>query len=605
MADIKTFDQGSKILQNVDVSSMVTALALGIAEAQERLDTNSVSQLIRLSESKVAGRSLLELGFQPAFYAFDYADISASISLKMGVKEEVEVDFSLAVDYKNNKTFDQNFFDHLKENKSNSLSKYSKTQKDISLEAKTSETISINKKTFKVHKEEGSYSKIEKTKEQMRDETNELRVESVVKDERKLENIKTTQVYIAKEGGYVVIREPYIHTDVEGLLKLDATYASTAQITLKTPSSPTNDFNKENDFTKTLSNARAKNGGTVVGINSQGIHRVAGLKVFEFYFGWDKFDIDYAYSTGVKSDATNQDDMIALAMLLKRDTSLNVTVKGFTDGSGSSSQANADYNQKLGQKRADAFRSELSKIAGVAFTNTRVKTETEGEFLANGSTTKDETIRKITVEFPASASDYILFNGGLIGVSASPKITNANPNPPDYFVYVEADNTPAAGDIEIVFTYGDEEYILREASINELTSLVNSKFKELFIEKVNETYYLLHEETKVNYFIHSKENKEVNVKVNDESSTEMDKESTDIYVGETQNDLSKLKQSSQDFKGDRSVAISGSLDVRYARQFNMSVEGNASVSARMISVPPPTALENYIQSLTNNTTTSN
>ncbi|WP_430412269.1 OmpA family protein [Kordia sp.] len=606
MADIKTFDQGSKILQNVDVSSMVTALALGIAEAQERLDTNSVSQLIRLSESKVAGKSLLELGFQPAFYAFDYADISAQISLKMAVKEEVEVDFSLAVDYKNNKTFDQNFFDDLKDSKKESLSQYSKTQKDISLEAKTSKDISINEKTFKVHKEEGSYSKIEKTKEQMRDESKELRVESVIKDEKVLDNITATEVYIAKEGGYVVIREPYIHTDIEGLLKLDATYVPTSsssipQITIKT-GSPAKKFNKEVDFTTTLGNARTLNGGTVVGINSTGIYRVAGKKVFEFYFGWDKFDIDYTYSTGVKADATNKDDMTVLAMLLKRDTTLNVTVKGFTDGSGSTSQANTDYNQKLGQKRADAFRSELSKIAGVTFTNTRVKTETEGESLASGSTTKDAAIRKITVEFPASSPDYILFNGGQIGLSASPQ-TNSSP---DYFVYVAADNTPTPANTKVVFTYGGDTYTLREGNTNHLSFSGSSSAKhgKLFMEKVNETYYVLHEETKINYFIHSKENKEVDVKVNNESSTTMDKESTEIYVGETENEFSKLKKSSQDFKGDRSLAISGSLDVRYARQFNMSVEGNASVSARMISVPPPTALENYIQSLTN-TTTSN
>ncbi|WP_046758280.1 OmpA family protein [Kordia jejudonensis] len=611
MADIKTFDQGSKILQNVDVSSMVTALALGIAEAQERLDTNSVSQLIRLSESKVAGRSLLELGFQPAFYAFDYADISASISLKMAVKEEVEVDFSLSVEYTNNKTFNEKFFDDLKDSKKESLSQYSKTQKDIALKAKTSEDISINEKSFKIHKEEGSYSKVEKAKEQMRDESSELRAESVIQDERILESITASEVYIAKEGGYVVIREPYIHTDIEGLLKLDATYvplssSSIPKITVKT-GSPNKEFNKEVDFATTLANARTLNGGTVVGINSEGIHRVAGKKVYEFYFGWDKYDINYGYSAGVKADAIIEADMTALAMLLKRDTSLVVTVKGFTDGSGSTSQQNADYNQKLGKKRAEAFRSELSKIAGVTFTDTRVIVETEGESLANGSSAKDAVIRKITVEFPTGASDYILFNGGEIGVSANPKKTTSNPNPPDYFVYVAADNTPTPANAEIIFTYGGVQYTIRDASSNLLTTLNNSKGKilESYIEKVNETYYLLHEETKINYFIHSKENKELDVKVKNESSTTMDKESTEIYVGETQNEFTKLKQSSQDLQGDRSVAISGSLDVRYARQFNMSVEGNASVSARMISVPPPTALENYIQSLTNTNTTSN
>jgi len=603
MADVKTFDQGSKILQNVDVSSMVTALALGIAEAQERLDTNSVSQLIRLSESKVAGKSLLELGFQPAFYAFDYADISASISLKMAVKEEVEVDFSLSVDYKNNTTFDKDFFNQLKQNKSKSLSKYSKTQKDIALKAKTSEDVSVNEKSFKIHKEEGSYSKVEKAKEQMRDEANELRVESVIEDERVLEENSSTDVYIAKEEGYVVVKEPYVHTDTEGLLKMDSSSYPTSNpkpvITLKTGKT----FEKATDFATTLTSARSVNGGTVIGINADGIHRSGGKKVYEFFFGWDKYDIDYAYSNGVKSDAVNQADVTALAMLLKRDSSLNITVKGYTDGSGSTSDKNAKYNEALGQKRADSFRSELSKIAGVTFDDTRVKTETEGEALANGSSAKDATIRKLTVVFPSGAADYIQFNGGEITVSgADPKTVG-----PNYFVYVKANNSSTASGLDITFKYGGKTYVLRDSLANQLSSLVNSKgkYQELYIEKVNETYYLLHEETKINYFIHSKENKEVNVKVNNEASADMNKETTKVYVGETQNEFSKLKQSQKDFKGDRSLAISGSLDVRYARQFNMSVEGNASVSARMISVPPPTALENYIQSLTNTNTNSN
>ncbi|MFK7749092.1 MAG: OmpA family protein [Kordia sp.] len=597
MADVKTFDQGSKILQNVDVSSMVTALALGIAEAQERLDTNSVSQLIRLSESKVAGKSLLELGFQPAFYAFDYADISASISLKMAVKEEVEVDFSLSVDYKNNSNFDQDFFDELKESKKNSVSKYSKTQKDIALTASSSEDISINEKTTKVHEEEGSYSKIEKSKEQMRDVTNNIRVESVIDDKRVLDQNSSTDVFISKEEGYVIVTEPYIHTDTEGLLKLDSSSYPTSNpkpvITLKTGKT----FEKETNFATTLGNARSVNGGTVTGINSTGIHRTGGTKVHEFFFDWDKHVIDYAYSTGVKSDSLNQADVTALAMTLKRDPSLVVTVTGYTDGSGSASQKNAAYNEALGEKRAKSLRSKLSQIAGETFTDTRVKVATEGESLANGSTARDANIRKVTVTFANGAPDYILFNGGEITkTGAAPKNTG-----PDHFVYVEPTNSSANTGLDITFLYGGKTYVLRQGATNNLSSLVNSKgkYEELFVEKVNESYYLLHEETKVNYFVHSSENKELNVKVNNESSEEMNKESTNVYVGETQNEFSKLKKSQQDFQGDKSVAISGSLDVRYARQFSMSVEGNASVSARMISVPPPTALENYIQSLTN------
>ncbi len=618
MADVNTFDQGSKILQNVDVSSMVTALALGIAEAQERLDTNSVSQLIRLSESKVAGKSLLELGFQPAFYAFDYADISASISLKMAVKEEVEVDFSLSVDYKNNTTFDKNFFDDLKENKSNSLSQYSKTQKDISLEAKTSEDISINEKSFKVHKEEGSYSKVEKAEEQMRDAANELRVESVIDDKKELtQTTNANNIFIRREDGYIVIVEPKFNAQAEALLKMESSYDGTARpIELNGKATP-DKFDKITSFEQTLKNAAIGNddgnSGTseiVTGINSAGVHKVNGGNVaitpYVFYFDWDKHRmIDFTYSQGVNSNSLTMADAELLALALKEDDNLNITIKGFTDGSGSTSTANTKYNEALGLKRAKAFKKELEKYARKEFGDDRIKTATEGENLANGSSAKDPVIRKITIEITnSSPSDYIFFRGGNVSTAAKIPATSNLSN--DEFLDKRAITTPSTRP-DVTFTHGGTSVVFADGSSTELSesSLTQSNhlLHKFFVEKFNGVYYLLHEETKINYFIHSKENKEVDVKVKNVSSSTMDKESTEIYVGETQNDLSKLKQSSQDFTGDKSVAISGSLDVRYARQFNMSVEGNASVSARMISVPPPTALENYIQSLTN--TTSN
>ena len=95
MANIKDLKEGAEILQNVDVGNIFTSLALGIAEAQEKLDNNSVAQIIKLSEQKIGDKSLLELGFVPAFYAFTEANINASISLKMAMKESLDVNVKL------------------------------------------------------------------------------------------------------------------------------------------------------------------------------------------------------------------------------------------------------------------------------------------------------------------------------------------------------------------------------------------------------------------------------------------------------------------------------------------------------------------------------
>ena len=89
MSDLTKFSDGAAILQQVDVSSIFKNLAMGIAEAQQKLDDNSIAQAIKLAETKIDGVSLLQLGFSPVFYAFQYADISASINLQMALKEEL------------------------------------------------------------------------------------------------------------------------------------------------------------------------------------------------------------------------------------------------------------------------------------------------------------------------------------------------------------------------------------------------------------------------------------------------------------------------------------------------------------------------------------
>ncbi len=591
---VQKFDEGSKILKNIDVSSIVSGLALGIAEAQERLDNNSISQLIRLADTKVAGKSLLEFGFQPAFYAFDYADVSASIQLKMAFKESLSVDFNLEASYSSNSTFDKDFFNQLKKNKSKSTSKSSKTQKTVALKAKTSKNVSVNESSFKIHEEEGSISKIESAEEKMRDESEELRVESVIESKKELTEESSSDVFIREENGYIVITNPFEHTKVTALLKMDTTYSSTAKsIGIKAGGSPLS-FDKITDFGTTLTNATTANNdgspstaGEVIGINNSGIKRGATTIPFTFYFGWDKDDMDYDYTHNTTNPSLSLDDVKLLAFILK-ESDLKITIKGYTDGSGDD-----DYNNPLSKNRAAALKRELEGFAGVTFSDTKVATNGFGEELASDAT-KQADFRKVTIEFDTSTLfDFIYFQGGHITVAG------ATTTAPDEYVYKKATNPTLNKDV--IFKYGGTTYTLVKLAdtINKFASLTSDKGKidEFFVEKHNESYYLLHEESTINYFIHSKENKEIEVKVENEALAQIDKDKTDVFVSETQNDTSKLKESSKDFDGNRAFAISGSLDVRYARQFGMSIEGNASVSARMISVPPPTALENYIQSL--------
>ena len=119
-------------------------------------------------------------------------------------------------------------------------------------------------------------------------------------------------------------------------------------------------------------------------------------------------------------------------------------------------------------------------------------------------------------------------------------------------------------------------------------------------EKVGELSYLLHEESMVNYTVYNSESEELDVTVDGVASAELDKEKTKVFVSETETSKTRLNTSSKEVDGNRTFAVSGSIDFRTSRQFDMSVEGNASLAARMKSVPAPQEFLDYITQVLSN-----
>ncbi|WP_430406050.1 hypothetical protein [Fluviicola sp.] len=136
MSDLTKFSEGASILQQVDVSDIFKNLALGIAEAQQKLDDNSIAQAVKMGETLVAGESLLDLGFVPVFYSFQYADISASIYLKMALKESLEFGFGLDLQIAKNKGYTEDTHSFLSEDNYSETTEEYKASRQISFRAK-------------------------------------------------------------------------------------------------------------------------------------------------------------------------------------------------------------------------------------------------------------------------------------------------------------------------------------------------------------------------------------------------------------------------------------------------------------------------------------
>ncbi|MEM9547789.1 MAG: OmpA family protein [Bacteroidota bacterium] len=570
-------EQTATILKNVDVSEMFASLAIGIAEAQEKLDDNSIKQLVKLAEKEVAGKSLLELGFQPAFYAFEYADISAAINLKFATKEEFEIDFNVEGEYTKNTNFDREFFKNQQKSSSKSLSKHASKSFQKSLKAKHSASFQIDNQERNVHKEKGSFNMIERAKEDISNTKEGIRCESYVDSEKKVENLTSQGVKIYTENGLIVISLPK-ETAKQAIVKMKNDYATDVDIALNNSSLK---FTKKTDFDTSYANAKGLADIDAIGITSDKMTDSSGTVEMTYYFKFAGDTLDDDYCQGVKGATCLQKEHLKiLALLLKHIPGLNITITGHTDGSGSDS-----YNQELSERRSQAIKNFIvNNIDDTNFDKSRISTEGKGESEATDEQ-PNPLFRKATIRLPAGF-DFIYLESGTVDFDPD--------NSGDDQIYLI---NPVTIPSNITFRYGSQEANFTHSSLTSITDSfqLNQGF---YIEKHSEDlYYMLDKEAYVNYFIFSLEDKNLDILVNGQRQKEIDKENTYVYTKEVDKSKDRLKQLTRNSDGDKTFAMSGALDVRYARQFSMSLDGNASIQARIVSLPMPTGLELHIASV--------
>ncbi|EHR69518.1 outer membrane protein/peptidoglycan-associated (lipo)protein [Burkholderiales bacterium JOSHI_001] len=92
MPDIEEMTPG-QILADTNVATFLSELGLGIARAQTALDENSLNTAVALATTRpeFSNRSLLDLGFSPAFYHYQHADLEVSLQITMRVERSTSV----------------------------------------------------------------------------------------------------------------------------------------------------------------------------------------------------------------------------------------------------------------------------------------------------------------------------------------------------------------------------------------------------------------------------------------------------------------------------------------------------------------------------------
>ncbi len=608
---IEDLKDAASVLQKVDVSAIFTSLALGIAQAQEKLDDNSIRQLIRLSEQQVAGKSLLELGFVPAFYQFEYADVSASIHLEMQASQEEELKASLKIDYYKSKGYTKEDIDWVEKSKQDKHRKEFKSSKSVIMRSTESKSVKIQNKTISMDQQKTAIQKVEDFADKMRTAENVERVETKLQSQHSLSNVTTSAgAWVNYHNGYIAAFVPK-STHPAGVLRVKEYPGTPSSFTVVSG----NDLTIASSYSATLANASSQALATALGTGN----KVVGLPfksqpnaAIVIYFGFDKRErIDYNYADGTFNNTGVHDKLVALRALLASAPHVKVEIEGHTDSSGP-----WDYNEKLAYDRIAIVKNFFSDKQWNV-TN-QISESVKGERLALGggnnltsdnnipnppNGVRDPQFRKVVIKLTSDVADYFYIEGPSFNAAANPAqdidatelIGNAN----GYIAKIAPLASPSVG---IGFAYGGDTVNLTAVTSTQdfldkfnLASFSN-KYKA---EKVQETVYLLHQDTKIEFVAYNSQTKEIEIedlsaKENNSSANE-----NTIIIDDTVNSDYLLKKDAETIKNPSSFAVSAAVDFRTARAYNMSLEGSASMSARLRSLPPPPEFKAYILSLIN------
>jgi OmpA family len=598
MANVEQFQQGADILQQVDVSEIFTSMAMGIAAAQEKLDNNSIAQLKKLSEQEVAGKSLLELGFVPAFYSFTYADISCNISLQMSLKTDLNVGLSASLKLTSDKGYTNDQSNFATDNKYSSTSEDYKSSRHFTFKASEKTSIKIEKESYNLKQEEGSFKMIEKFEEEVMQNEKISDIESEIEKIQSINNTSTA-VNVSVVNGMICISETYKETTAVGILKINAYDGKKTDLggDPDTDDQLTLTLAPGQVFSDILPLAKTANGaGTVYGFSKDGKfwkHNGTNFVSTDLtlYFKHDSLKNKYGAKLGStvyygpeevgdankarQNSSDVKDAFLKLAELLKHDGNDKVTVSGQTDKSGDD-----DYNTELGNKRALAL---INELAARGISTSKFSPLSLGETQqAQASTERDVDFRKATIALNA---DYIIFVGGNFATAATIESGSVNT-----YIYKAANLNNGSPALNIVF--GSSTVNLAAASsLTVIEEHIKQSNKEYILEKRNNVLYLLHKESVIKFYVFSKDSEKIDIqsdKSYDGSGTETE---NTHFIGKNTNSQSSIADSASSADKNNTFALAASVDARYSRQFDMSVQGNASMSARLVAVPPPKAFE--------------
>ena len=542
MAKLDDYNAGD-FLNQVDLSQHIASMGIAVAQAQEKLDSNSVNQLLALAEPVpgLGGKSLLELNLIPAFYHFERATLTASVSMSLELTEEFEAD--LSVDFNNSR----------------------QTEKVTFVEAvrlrDMSKNLKINSTEYISFSGESSVmNKIHNVSEQNEASDTHFAIAERValtdaqSDTTYTEQFSETAQFSGDNTGLIIVPPAGKKIGIwkiEGEDELGDLSPSLDAAVSADPKAAALEL---------LADAKlAGFQGGILTKDSSGIPPEADLS--KIFFNTNSYALSEAVILENGTSATYAWRVRALAEIaIWQGLAINEVI-GHTDDVGTD-----EANQKLSDLRARAVGQVLS-TRGATVGNV----DGEGESLA--STSGDEVqFRRVDVTLDGLATGAVFLflesADATASITAEPSTSSASTDPYFIFAYEASSHTSAS----ISAGFNQQTNSAYEASSEgELVYVTNSTGSTKDIAEL---------------YIFEKR----------DSQMEGDEQTSEELVKSRSVNTSKEKQETKKVK--KASALAASANARYSRMFGTSMSGNMSISAELLSVSCPDELLKHVKTIT-------
>lgn len=586
MPDIDDLTPG-QVLADASVAEFIKSLGLSIAEAQQALDENSVSQIgefITPRES-LAGRTLLDMGLSPAFYHYQHADISCSMQLSLRVEKDLSVGVNLSGSFNDQSTTNDSNTQTSQTSESGSTSITRERSAQIEVESSSVGQLTIGGETFALSGDD-PFARIRALQEAVM--SNEAagvprllyrptpRTFTITTD-ADASKVQTTSNTVAFLGGGFDRAVIQVDTDAntDYVFNPSTTVSTTAQ-----------------------GSVSAYAAHVAAQVNAAGIAAALNTPtdpVISLNFKTGKHHLETFTAEGEERNTNFSQRLMDLAQFIKLH-GLNVEIEGYADAQRYRGQNQTDSdqsNRELGDCRADEVERYLLANGVPAGQITKVPSRGAADAQAAGGPADQVRFRKTEVWVPGRTVYYIFCN--------APNGTPIQGVSPDK-------TTPPAGSGNgFIFLFRPEPLSLSGRSVT--IDGTNFPFSgapagghasgspEAYAENLKTA---INGNSSVDYTSSAEENV---VTVFGKSSpfqlTLITAERRNIQISGSEGititrEFSRSTSSNltQQATGNRTVAIGASVDVRFSRQYEMNVTGNSAISARLVSIPaPPQFLE--------------